>query len=193
MLIPRSAGAIIMWHNKPVLHTKLLPVQPNQKKDEFNNGELEALIQWLTGGKEGDRSEETDIYGVVELAIDLDVGSSIVDLASLSENKGDGAQKEAIKEYQNFQKDLVKRTQDALAAARDLADKRVKKALKVTHMNLMRQYEIMKSQGMGAYAPSICEAVGAHILKEELDKSTAHRRAMLARLDDVMKSTTVVT
>lgn len=191
VIIPRSAGSIVMWHNKPVLAAKLMPATPGQKRDEFNNGELEALSAWLTGGSEGDRSEETDIYGVVQLSIDLDVGASIVELATLGEN-GANAQKEAVKEYQNFQKKLVQRTQDALEIAKQIADKRVKRALKVTHMNLMRQYETMKSQGMGAYAPSVCEAVGAHILKEELDKSTANRRQMIQRLDDIMKSTTVV-
>lgn len=193
ILIPRGSGSIVMTHNKPVLTQKLMPSQHNKLNDDFNAGELESLVLWLTGGPNGMQSEETDVYGVVELKVNLDVGSAIVDVASLSEQDSEESKKKAAKEYQDLQKSLVGATRQAMKEAKELADERVKRAIRITHMNLMRQYETLKQDGKGVYAPSVAEAVGAHILAAELDKAGANRKKMVERLANVMNSTTILT
>lgn len=192
--VKRSAGNIVMTHNKPVQVSKLMPVQKNKINDSFNAGELESLVLWLTGGDDGARSEETDIYGVVTLKVDMDISSALVDIAQLTEDENnEEGKKKAVKDYQDLQRQLIARTKDSLVEARKLADDRVKRALRVTHMNLMKQYETMKSQGLGVYAPSVAEAVGAHVLAAEIEKASATKKAMVNRLSEIMNTTNVLT
>lgn len=191
--IKRSGGNIIMTHNKPVRTSHLMPVQKNKINDSFNAGELESLVEWLTGGEDGKRSEETDIYGVVTLKVDMDISSTLVDIAQLAdEGSSDANTKKAMKDFQDLQKELINQTKGSLVLAREMADERVKRALRVTHMNLMKQYETMKSQGMGVYAPSIAEAVGAHILAAEIDKASETKARMVNRLSEIMNRTTIL-
>lgn len=182
-----------MTHNKPVRTSHLMPVQKNKINDSFNAGELESLVEWLTGGEDGKRSEETDIYGVVTLKVDMDISSTLVDIAQLAdEGSSDANTKKAMKDFQDLQKELINQTKGSLVLAREMADERVKRALRVTHMNLMKQYETMKSQGMGVYAPSIAEAVGAHILAAEIDKASETKARMVNRLSEIMNRTTIL-
>lgn len=190
--VPRSAGDIMMEHNKPVHKSKLLPVTPGRKRDEFSNGESETLFEWITGGPDGDKCEETDIYGIVQLAVDLDVGSAIVDVASLAQGGTEDSEKKAAKTYQDLQRELVKSTKAALIKARDLADWRVKRAVKITHENLMKQYETMRQDGKGVYSPSVAEAIGAYIIREEVEKNKGIGAELQAILEKTMKETPII-
>ncbi len=91
-----------------------------------------------------------------------------------------------------MQKDLLKKTKDGMKAARELADGRVRRALKITHSNLVKQFETLRTEGKGVYTPSVAEAVGAHILAAEIESSGANRRKMFERLNTVMNSTSVL-
>ncbi len=191
VVIPRTNGALRLWHNKPVHVSKLEPYTPNREKDEYLVDDLDGLVLWLCGGEDGKSNEETDIYGVVGLNIDMDLSSAIADVA-LFEEADPKAQATAAKKYQDIQKALVSKTKTALNDARELADYRVKRAMKNTHVNLMKQYETMRTEGKGVYAPSVAEAVGAFVLKTEIEKSGANRRKMVEMLAATMNETTIV-
>ncbi len=176
VLIPRSAGAIEMVHNEPVLASKLLKRSPNQLRDLHNFNELENLVMWLTGGPDGTQSQETDIYGVVELEIDLDFGPEIFSITQTK--KDDNA-------LVKLQKKITAQAADAIVKARDIADMRVKRALKMTHNNLVRQYEEIKTAGGQPYAPSAAEYIGSLILRTEVNKANEMRKK---RFDQVVET-----
>lgn len=189
--IPKTNGAIKLVHNKPVHITKLEPPQPSRVKDEYNVDDLEGMVLWLIGGEDGQRSEETDIYGVVGLDIDMDVSGSLADVALFDpDSKEDKAK--AQKKFAEVQNDLVKKTKTALTSARERADWRVKRAMRNTHLNLMKQYETLKTEGKGVYAPSVAEAIGAFVLKQEIEKSSENRRKMVEMLANTMNETTLL-
>jgi hypothetical protein len=177
---------------KPVNAYTLIKKNPNEEKDDgtynFHNRRVDNLVLWLTGGPNGDQSNETDIYGVVELDLDLDIGPAIAEVALLGSKDTEKSNKSAGQELLAIQKTLLAKSKDALIKAQELADKRVKRALKNTHNNLVKQYEAIKVAGGQPYAPSVTEAVGAFILKEELNKSGAHRKAMFQQVLDTMQT-----
>lgn len=186
VLIPRTAGAVILEHNVPVVTSKLLPRSLNREKDQNSApDELDAFVEWITGGPNGDRSMETDSYGVVMLDLDLDVASTIMDLTNMSDDK-------AKKSFEEFRQEMVKKSKTAMIRAREIADSRVLRVMRNTHSNLMRSYETLKTEGKGVYQPSIAEAIGAFVLKAEIQKSSVDSRKMLSMLSDSMKETTIL-
>jgi hypothetical protein len=191
--VPRAFGGLTFYHNKPVSSHKVLPAMPfSQKHPDNIIKDLEGTISWLTGGPDGMRSEETDIYGIVALRVDLDISGALTDVALFAEADTETATKKAAKKYADLQQELLKKTKDALKDAKELANTRVRRALKTTHINLMRQYEILRTDGKGVYSPSVAEAVGAHILAQEIDKAGENRKKMLERLSQVMQETTII-
>lgn len=191
VMIPKVNGAIKLIHNKPVHITKLEPPQPTRIKDEYNVDDLEGLVLWLIGGEDGQRSEETDIYGVVGLNLDMDVSGAIADVALFDpESKEDKAK--AAKRFQDVQNEVVKNAKVAMVEAKEKADWRVKRAMRNTHINLMKQYETLKTEGRGVYAPSVAEAIGAFVLKSEIDRSSEGRRKMVEMLANTMNETSIL-
>ena len=190
IVIPRTNGAIRLTHNKPIHISKLEPHNPQRVKDDYLVDDLDGTVLWLCGGEDGNGNEETDIYGVVGLNIDMDLSSALSDVA-LFDEEDSKAKEKAAKKYQDIQKALLTKTKTALQDAREKADFRVKRAMKNTHINLMKQYETLQTQGMGKYAPSVAEAVGAYVLKTEIEKSGANRRKMVEMLAATMNETTL--
>jgi hypothetical protein len=188
VLVKRSLGSLELFHNVPLHTSKLLP-KDRRKQNEDNPAELQNAVEWLTGGEDGMRCEETDIYGIVELKVDLDVGSAIVDIAGIAQGS---SPEKAQKTYDEMRRELFSQTQSAMQDARKLADERVMRQMRITHKNLMQSYERLKTEGHGRYTPSITEAVGAHVLKQELSKSSEARRKMLEEMDEIMKTTQIV-
>lgn len=189
--IPKTNGAIKLTHNKPVHITKLEPPQPSRIKDEYNVDDLEGMVLWLIGGEDGERNEETDIYGVVGLNLDMDVSGALADVALFDPESKDDKNK-AAKKFAEIQNELVKKTKGALDVAKEKADWRVKRAMRNTHLNLMKQYETLKTEGKGVYAPSVAEAIGAFVLKSEIDRSSQNRRKMVEMLANTMNETTIL-
>lgn len=193
VVVPRSAGALIFEHNKPV-HTHLVgPVPKHIKKDDgYLSFDHDGLIWWLIGGSDGKRSEETDIYGVVGLYLDMDLSGALADIAAFGDADTEESKKKALNEYKDLQAQLVKRTQVAMKSAKELADFRVRRALRITHSNLMKQWETLRTEGKGVYSPSVAEAVGAHILKKELEEGNESLKRMHEMIVASMNSGAIV-
>lgn len=191
IVVPRSSGALHFTHLKPVKSHQILPPQPNRVKDDYISDDPDGTIMWLTGGEDGQRSEETDIYGVVALNLDMDISAALSDVALMVEADGEKA-KRVQKNFQDLQKDLVSQTKAAVESAKKIADERVRRAMRITHVNLVKQFEVLKTEGKGVYTPSIAEAVGAHVLASEIEKSGENRRKMFERMTAVMNSTNVL-
>lgn len=187
VIVPSPNGAFIFEHLKPVSHLALR--NDKRKRDEFYS-DIEAAVKWITGGPDGMRSHETDIYGVVQLQIE-DISNQIIDMAALADKGTEDSQKKAQAEFKALRDAHLQRAKGALDRARDIADARVKRALRVTHQNLIKQWEIMQQDGKGRYSPSIAEAVGAHILSSEIDKASEKKKEMVDRFVQIAKNTVI--
>ena len=181
--IPRAFGALVFTHGKPVAVNKVMPVYPGRivtgtKHDATNIiDDLPRLIEWLTGGPDGNHSSETDIYGIAELDLDMDVSGALSEIVLFADGDED-RKKKAAKSYEEIQKELIKKSKAALEKAREIADQRVKRQLRRTHDFLIKQYDRLQQEGKGKYAPSTAEAIGVFILKKETDKASENRRKM---------------
>lgn len=177
-------------HLKPVpadmLIDRTYPDGTPRKKDEFTTS-VDDIVQWISGGPDGMRSKETDIYGVVQFEAGAEIAQNVLDLYSRIES-GKISEDKAVQEIKAFHKGNKKKNEEALQGAREIADNKVRRALKMTHNNLHRQWEILNQEGKGKYAPSIAELVGAHILKAELDKASQRRTKAMEGFMENMKS-----
>lgn len=199
--VPRATGAVTLTHMKPVHQYQLLPrkhfVQHGDgdvrelKGARRNPGdEIRDLVPWLTGGPDGMGSEETDIYGIVMLDIGADIVSSMVELmqrqgfnalTSMGADTEDGegvSRDDFSQELVRMQKEYQQQVNRAVAAAREVADRKVRRALLITHTNLIQTWDAMETDGKKPYLPSAAEGLGAFILQEEISQSNAARQAM---------------
>lgn len=178
--VPRSAGAIVLKHRVPVLAASLIPASKNRKVED---DEITPLVNWLTGGPEGHKCEETDIYGIVLLDVASDFQRGLSEILKMqleaSSHAGSAAQREAfIREQVELQVKVATEIEEKLKAATEKANERVRNALKHTHNNLLKSWESLKAQGMGTYTPSPQEALGYFIMKTEIDRALEQNRKL---------------
>lgn len=184
-----SVGGYKFEHLKPRSAHTLLS-HDSRKRDEWSPS-LEAIVHFITGGDDGMRSQETDIYGVVQLKME-DISSQIIDIATLTQTGTEQDEKKAAAEFKALRDNHLKKASKALQSARELADERVKRALLMTHTNLVKQWDVLQQEGKGRYTPSIAEAVGAHILKDQVEKASAKKREMVERMSSIVNNTVVM-
>lgn len=177
--IPRSMGNLKFIFNQPIHASKIVIPRPSIKKRDEWTTEEEIVLNWLTS------SSETDIYGIVKLGIDLDVSSALIDVAGMVTDTEE-SEKKAAKTFAAMQKELLERTKGALVEARKAADARVKNAMRFTHNNLIKQFDVMRQDGKRPYMPSIAEAIGAHVLAEEIKALDDGQRKMMEKFNENM-------
>lgn len=185
--VPRATGGIVLEHNKPVHVSKLIPPNPNRKVEV---DEVKDLIPWLCGGDDRP-SDETDIYGIVVLDIDMAVTHTISsmlgdpELLSPDEKVREAAMRRQIDQQRTIQAAISAK----MEAARERANARVKRALKITHANLIRQWEQNVANGKGKYPPSAAEALGAFVLAEEIKKASDAKQKLMENMTNIMQRT----
>lgn len=176
--VARPAGAIENVHySVPFRVDDYLRAnkQLRDAKDALN------VMYYLTGGAEGTQSQETDWTGIVELpsVSGSDRDMSVVQHAVMqAQMSGDPCRIQAAKlRMDNLMNKSWEDTQEAMKRARKIADERVIRQLKTTHINLMNQYKHNKDDGKGIYAPSSTEHFGAYVLRKMIQVS-AGRQSM---------------
>lgn len=185
VVVPRSMGAIVLTHGRPVAFQDVLSKQKNRK---IEADETRDVIPWLTGGENGRMSQETDIYGIVS----IDLGSSYTGLLTnmlMLEAAADKApeRKDQIIEHRaKLQAKALDETKRAIVDARNRADERVIRACKSTFTYLYRQYQRNIEDGKGKYEPSPSEALCAFVLRDMLAAASAKKRAMMGQVSGIM-------
>lgn len=171
--VPRTFGALKFTHNKPVLTGEILPKRKGIKEQEHNPIIEDDVVHWLL------EKRETDVFGIVDLPVAFDVTSIISGLMSMPAE-------ESKKGFAELQKDFVSDIRKGIESARARADERVLTQMRMTHNNLLKQYEALKQDGKGTYTPSLCEIIGAEILDTELKKLNSENQNMMARFNNNM-------
>lgn len=184
--IPRASGAVVMTHGKPIHMSQLIP---NTGLRKIERDEARDLMMWLTDEQSG----ETDMWGVVALDIDKTVQNSINNMLSLDDlmNESEDAREKALRRQMEMQKRLIDTMRSAVQEAQQRANERVMKQLKITHRNLISQWDNNRAVGGNPYPPSACEAIGAWILKEEIQKANSAKQEMIQNMRNLMDATKV--
>lgn len=184
--VPRSTGAIILEHNKPVQVQSLIRYNGLRRVE---TDETKDVVFWLTD----EMSHETNIWGVVPLDIDNQASSLINGMLSAPDIMGTTPEdlESATRRFAEMQQQIVLHMRRSIETARERANEKVKKQLKLTHHNLIRQWENNQTVGGGAYPPSATEALGAWVLSEEIKKASSAKQAMIQNLNELVKNTRV--
>lgn len=181
--VPRSFGAIRLKHLVPV-HAATLVVRNQTDANgeslgqtrKIEDDEMTPLVDWLTS----ERSEQTHIYGIVAIDIGKSFEEAMQEMMALAMQSAEsgGDNKDLMKKQAALQKQVAKDIGGALETARAEADRRVKHALSITHSNLLKSWEALKTDGKGTYAPSLTEALGQYVIKAEIDRKLELNRRL---------------
>lgn len=184
--IPRSTGSIVLEHNKPVHVANLIRYNGMRKVE---TDETKDVVFWLTD----EMSHETMAWGVVKIDIDNQAHNLINHMLAAPDLMGGTPEdtESAVRKFADMQGKIIAHMRKAITEARSKADEKVKTQLKITHHNLIRQWENNQTAGGGAYPPSATEALGAWMLAEELKKASGAKQAMVQNLNELMKTTRV--
>lgn len=166
--VRRPAGGIVLSHMKPVHASTLIKRTGDREVEE---DEITPLVYWLTGGPEQRPCEETDVYGIVMVEVGNSFERAMQDLMTLTLQSSDPKKTVAAgKDMAAIQRSVVKEMSEGLSSARKKADERVRRAVSITHTNLIKSWEALRSEGKGTYSPSAAEALGYHIIKADVDR-----------------------
>ena len=177
--VDRPCGGMVFKYNVP--------------KDvrDIHGSDERSIARWLTGGPKGDMSNETDEYGIVMFDANVEsmqTMNRITQLQLMLESASEDEQKILKRE----QKELMKRSQDsignAVKNARQLADARVKKVLRVLFTNMKSQIEHNKDNGRAAPSPSNSEYLAIQVLEHELNQMTKDARAKRDKVQQIIES-----
>ncbi len=154
--------------------------------------EIESLYGWLIG-EMGHSRLETDIFGIVPFDTGIDLVDRVDQMAAL-EALLDGDPKAAVrakKELDKIQLDTARRVAEVRNKVKKDSEARIKRAMKVVHNNLIRQWQINSESNMGKYPPSVAEALGAHALNAELKAKAEKGKALFGKMNDLMSNVSV--
>lgn len=188
VVVPRVTGAVRLTHMKPVHQHNLLPrkgyvqdesgkVRELKRARVADRDEIRDLVPWLTGGDDGMGCEETDIYGIVQFDIGTDIVQEMVELMQSQLMAGGGAESNQG-DFLKMKKRYDSQVAAQLARARQIADEKVKRALRITHSNLIQSWDALETEGKGRYQASAAEGLGAFILNEEIAAGETSRQQM---------------
>lgn len=182
VIVQRPSGTIRLDYGKP--------------KQIFGKEESEAklIVEWLTGGPNGDRCLETDCYGIVPFEVGVDVLSMVTGMGELQAMAAEGGEKAERAERRRLQlNDLVQpKIMKAQEDAKKLAHERVMRQVRTIYRNLMDQYEKNRQQGVGLYTPSPVEYLCAYVLRDEIRKAEEAERELNTQFQEIMRDVKVV-
>lgn len=167
IMVAKPSGAVHFAYNKP---------------KQVNDMDL---LQWLTGGENGDLSRETEYTGLVYLPVKTETLDA---LANITSEMMSGADPAEIQKKLN--KSLLGDKQKAeMTAAKELSKFRVMRQIKTVHSNLQKQYDTNKENNLGLYQPSDSELLCSFVLAAELEQSTKERQAIAEQFAKLMDRT----
>lgn len=190
VIVPSGTRSYVFTHAKPVIDTSLIHRPVGQKVDEFSRN-LETVVRWLTGGADGMRNPETDIYGIVELRME-NFANEIAEMAQHAVTSSEEVENETIRDFRARQKDFRSKAKQAFEHARAIADEKVKRQLRTTYRNLIKQWDVLDQDGKGRYAPSTTEALSAEILMAEIEAAGAQKKEMVDRFMKAVNNSSII-
>ncbi len=176
--VPRGCSSFKMKFNKPNVVTG---------KDDK---EVETLFGWLTG-EAGHSYHETDCYGIVAFDPGIDMMERQDEISRLEELMSEDPDivRNAQKEIAKIQKDTAKRLKDLKESVILASEARIKRAMKASHNNLIKQWAANEEMKMGKHRPSEAEALGAYALDKEIAAAEAKGAKVYGNINKIMHAT----
>ena len=178
--ITAGCAAFLVDFNKPMMVTA------------GRDDDVESKYLWLIGEAVGSQ-HENDIYGLVPFETTVDLVQRSDEIARLSMkmlNNPNGAEA-AQKAIQRLQKDTSQALAKVREDAKERSERRIKRAMKRVHNNLVLQWQRNEEAKLGKYPPSMTELFGAHVLDAEIRKAQAKGEKIKSRMSELMTNQVV--
>lgn len=161
---------------------------------DIHGSDEKSICDWLTGGALGDRSNETDMYGIVEFRTDYGSMEVLNELTRLEVMKASASEDEgkAIQAKQNsLQHQATSSIHGAVQEARKIADKKVRRIMRHLFENLKAQSSYNKDQGIAPPTPSDTEFLSIQMLEKELDSMSRSAKERRQKVQDIFDAMSV--
>lgn len=170
IVVTKPSGAINLEFRKPKLITD------------------PAVLQWLTGGPEGDRCAETNYTGLVYAPVQDDVMEGVAAItAAMAEDPDKGK-----KVQEELSKTMVKKYNDSLKHVERLSEDRVVRTIKFVYNNLQKQYQLNKENNLGNYQPSETELLCTFALQQSIAESEGKRKEITKKFQEILQEVQVI-
>jgi hypothetical protein len=129
-----------------------------------------VLLEWITGGDDGNMQVETDYTGCVKVPMAVqDTG----DLFAMLESGKDG-------------RNMQKTYQQAIKDAKEASEKRVMRAIESTYFNLRQQWKENMENKYEKHLPSVTEYLVLHVKSKQMDRKSKIEREHLKKVEKMM-------
>lgn len=188
-----SDKADIATENTKIRNCKVAPKEAENIIYVRDPRDLESTFNFLTGQGGGVASRQTDPFGIVAFDPDNAIVRNFDELGLVDELLSDNpAVAEAAKQKLIASKMAsAKRQKDNYKALLEASEARIKKHLRSTHNNLMKQWQANEENKLGKYPPSLSERLGFKVLDPEI-KAKDDASAESARIGNEMMNRKVV-
>jgi hypothetical protein len=172
--VPRACGDFTFELMKP--HPVGKPKSTDREQD------LLGIEDWLTGGKEGTRNQETDCYGVVTMDFSTTMSEYLFDILYSTGSK------DAFNPSKMGKERKVELA-EVLESAKKRSRERVYRAIRRTYECFAGQIQRNKEAGINSHEPSIVEELCKYALRAEIELQNKQRKARVDFMSEpILKS-----
>ena len=133
--------------------------------------QTDFLVEWLTGGDDGNQCQETEQYGIVKLRYDDNVERGVT---------------EAMMSGGGLPTDLKQAVETENEGAKRRSHERVMRAVRRVYENMKRQQEMNKEAGLGQIQPSRVELLCNYVLKHEIANEKARQSKITMEIEETL-------
>jgi hypothetical protein len=131
------------------------------------------ILEWITGGDDGNMSVETDYTGCVKIPMNVtDTGELFAQLDLFDAKMNDN---------------VAQKWRNAIVKAKELSEFRVKRAINATYENLTKQWKTSAENKFEKHSPSITEYLCLHFKSKQMDRKSQIERETAKKVDEMMK------
>ena len=137
--------------------------------------QTDFLVEWLTGGDDGNQCQETDLYGIVKLRYDDNVERGVTEAMM-----GGGGLPPDLKQAVDTENEGAKRR----------SHERVMKAVRRVYENMKRQHQLNEENKFGKIQPSRVELLCNYVLKHEIANEKARQAKITQEIEETLAEDT---
>jgi len=166
----------------PLSFTLGQPFPIGGKKGTDKSLDILAISNWLSGGEDGGRNNETDCYGIADLGMDDAAASALIEALMTAGMTGEKAN------FSSLNADVQKRMKVSMERAKVVSQERVMRQVRDIHRNYEAQKQACEANNQ-TYSPSKCEWLCRYVLKTEIKEREARQALFKKNFEEPLTTT----
>jgi len=150
--------------------------------------EQKDVLMVLTGGETGANSRATDWSGIVLFDPKVDMAQMLDAMAMMDDfiSEDPKVKEAAIKKRIAEQRAAAAKIKETRKAVQLRSEQRILRHMRMTHHNLIKQWQTNAEQNVGKYPPSFTEQLGMYALRTELQNKSEKSRKINEKVNEIM-------